>query len=404
MARLIVTLLCLVAFPIQAQTPENLPSMYPKESRELKEEGTVQVKVLVSSEGLPVKIEITDSSGFSRLDEAALESVSKWRFIPAKRGGHPVEAWVIVPIQFKLRPNVPAEKRCSPPHCAESPAARLNPGSSLRTGQSNSRSSEALDGEFDPVKALALLYGDLEPDGKHVRWKIQGTTEDIESQEFAEGSDVLVGVHLAQPYREGSEDKVMLITTAVPANEDFSCHACFPLLGGAVFVRHGGRWKMEAVNRLIGAKGGDHGGGTAPEGKLQQIGPDRFGVLFKSLDMWSGNAATFAFLVAATGDKVGILFDIESGYVYTNDCSAEMDRQGGCTHEADGSSYGNWGHDSTIEFLPGKNPDYYDLSIRYEGKRFDFEADKMETVDRVEIYRFSKAEGKYKRADGSHDI
>jgi protein TonB len=75
---------------------------YPTASRRLGEEGTVQLRVLVSPEGQPVRIDVHRSSGHSRLDEAATAAVRDWRFVPAKRGTTPVEAHVIVPIVFKL--------------------------------------------------------------------------------------------------------------------------------------------------------------------------------------------------------------------------------------------------------------------------------------------------------------
>jgi periplasmic protein TonB len=42
------------------------------------------------------------SSGISRLDDAALAAVKRWRFVPAKRGAQTVESWVLVPIEFEL--------------------------------------------------------------------------------------------------------------------------------------------------------------------------------------------------------------------------------------------------------------------------------------------------------------
>ena len=40
-----------------------------------------------------------------RLDRAAQEAVTRWRFVPARRGDVAVEAWVLVPIVFKLQGN-----------------------------------------------------------------------------------------------------------------------------------------------------------------------------------------------------------------------------------------------------------------------------------------------------------
>ena len=40
-----------------------------------------------------------------RLDRAAEDAVARWRFVPARRGESAVEAWVLVPIVFKLKGN-----------------------------------------------------------------------------------------------------------------------------------------------------------------------------------------------------------------------------------------------------------------------------------------------------------
>jgi len=75
---------------------------YPFLSRRAKEEGVVLLKVLVSTDGRAAKLEIEESSGFDRLDDAALKTVSKWRFVPATQAGQPREAWVLVPVTFSL--------------------------------------------------------------------------------------------------------------------------------------------------------------------------------------------------------------------------------------------------------------------------------------------------------------
>ncbi len=76
---------------------------YPVESRHLREQGTVTIKVLVSPEGVVQELKLAESSGHSRLDKAALSAVRNWRFAPAKQAGKPVAAWVIVPIPFVLK-------------------------------------------------------------------------------------------------------------------------------------------------------------------------------------------------------------------------------------------------------------------------------------------------------------
>lgn len=76
---------------------------YPALSRRLGEEGRVVVRVSVSVEGHAERVELRTSSGHERLDEVAVETVRKWKFVPAKQGDKPVPASVLVPISFSLR-------------------------------------------------------------------------------------------------------------------------------------------------------------------------------------------------------------------------------------------------------------------------------------------------------------
>jgi periplasmic protein TonB len=75
---------------------------YPAMSRRAGEEGRVVMKVLVSTEGLADEVQIEKSSGSERLDNAAMNAVKKWRFIPAKKNNQPLSAYVLVPMKFSL--------------------------------------------------------------------------------------------------------------------------------------------------------------------------------------------------------------------------------------------------------------------------------------------------------------
>lgn len=76
---------------------------YPPLSQELGESGQVRLRVAVDASGAPSQIEIAESSGFTRLDRAALSAVKRWRFVPARRGSEAVAGRVIVPIHFNLK-------------------------------------------------------------------------------------------------------------------------------------------------------------------------------------------------------------------------------------------------------------------------------------------------------------
>lgn len=75
---------------------------YPAASRRLGEQGTVLVRAFINKQGEPKSVELKKSSGYPRLDRAALEAIKGWKFVPAKRDDQPVEAAVIVPMKFSL--------------------------------------------------------------------------------------------------------------------------------------------------------------------------------------------------------------------------------------------------------------------------------------------------------------
>ena len=57
----------------------------------------------VSADGRPEQVELQSPSGSPRLDSAALETVRRWKFVPARQDNRPIAAWVLVPISFRLQ-------------------------------------------------------------------------------------------------------------------------------------------------------------------------------------------------------------------------------------------------------------------------------------------------------------
>lgn len=88
------------------QTPialhSNPPPVYPALSREAGETGRVLLRAEVSAEGRVQQLEIQDSSGFRRLDQAALNAVRHWRFQPATTNGQPIAGVALIPLRFTL--------------------------------------------------------------------------------------------------------------------------------------------------------------------------------------------------------------------------------------------------------------------------------------------------------------
>ena len=92
-----------VLIPATAVQYRVLPDVrYPTASRRLDESGLVIVAVFVDTAGLPQDVRLEKSSGFERLDRAALAGVRQARFKPFVMDGRPTAGWVRIPIPFEL--------------------------------------------------------------------------------------------------------------------------------------------------------------------------------------------------------------------------------------------------------------------------------------------------------------
>ena len=88
---------------LSVSCPQRRPPAYPPLSRRLGEEGKTVLRVELDAQGAISAAQVTASSGFSRLDEAALAAVKTWRCTPAQRDGQPVRAVALQPFKFLLQ-------------------------------------------------------------------------------------------------------------------------------------------------------------------------------------------------------------------------------------------------------------------------------------------------------------
>ena len=89
----------LLAKPNYLKNPE--PS-YPPLARRRHQEGLVLLTVKVTAQGRASEVVLKQSSGFSLLDDAALQAVRDWEFEPARIGPFAMESEIEVPVRFKL--------------------------------------------------------------------------------------------------------------------------------------------------------------------------------------------------------------------------------------------------------------------------------------------------------------
>jgi TonB family protein len=77
--------------------------IYPKESRQRGEQGTVLLEVEIKSDGSIGHIKVLEHPGHERLVNAAIEAIKKARIEPALEDGRPIASTVRVPFNFVLR-------------------------------------------------------------------------------------------------------------------------------------------------------------------------------------------------------------------------------------------------------------------------------------------------------------
>jgi protein TonB len=75
---------------------------YPRASRRADEAGRVLLRVYIDEAGLPRQVLVSQSSGFVRLDEAAVAAMKRARFKPYTENGRPTAGWAPAPIDFEL--------------------------------------------------------------------------------------------------------------------------------------------------------------------------------------------------------------------------------------------------------------------------------------------------------------
>jgi protein TonB len=99
--------------PATPSTPKVIPASavqylvapvveYPRLSRRGREEGRVMVRVWIDEAGVPRTVQVSQSSGHPRLDEAAVAAVQTARFKPCSENGQPTAGWAYTPIDFDL--------------------------------------------------------------------------------------------------------------------------------------------------------------------------------------------------------------------------------------------------------------------------------------------------------------
>jgi protein TonB len=91
---------------LNATAHYNAPPVYPQLSRKLREQGTVVLELTVLVNGTVTDVIVLQSSGYPRLDQAALSAVQHWRYQAARRGETAIDYRYRQRVAFSLTEGV----------------------------------------------------------------------------------------------------------------------------------------------------------------------------------------------------------------------------------------------------------------------------------------------------------
>lgn len=95
----------------KVDTSQPTPVVYPTTAQRAGEEGTVLLNVYVTYTGRPQKIDIARSSGYSELDNAAVETAANWHYVPALHDGDTASDWASVKVVYRMPEQASNESR-----------------------------------------------------------------------------------------------------------------------------------------------------------------------------------------------------------------------------------------------------------------------------------------------------
>ena len=233
-----------------------------------------------------------------------------------------------------------------------------------------------IDGNITPEKAMLAIFGNFNISDKTSIWKSITPREQLESSGFS-GDDGLVTAEFAQIFTEGGRDKFIIVVKTIPHEEDFSCHACSPIIGVASFVRSGSKWNVETVTKFVTTSGGY---GEIPKVKLIQLGNDKHGLRFDGSGGGMGYFIDYMFIVANQGSQFKEVLSLTTREDATDSCDSDK-----C----------NWKYIVNVDQIKVSNSDFYDIRTLKVGTVNEEEKDKISAVNETAFYTFDNTKYKY---------
>ena len=133
---------------------------------------------------------------------------------------------------------------------------------------------------------------------------------------------------------------------------EFDCHACSPVIGGAVFRRRGGEWTLDAVSKAAVIAGG---WGAPPQAEIVRIGSDLQGVRLNSGFMAQGEVVVTTSILVPFGRRLQLALW---------ETTAEDHTAGLCSQSAPPNCTK---YQATFDYVPRTGSAVYDIQATWEG-------------------------------------
>lgn len=237
--------------------------------------------------------------------------------------------------------------------------------------------SKLISGDFDDAKAMKLLFGNYNLKEKSSKLRLTAAEIkelDMNGVEDGRASDMFASVYLSKPFSQLIIERRMLLFTLTPP--EFECHACQPALGGALFSKVEGGWRLDSVNRHI-LTNGAYGG--LPDPKVIKLGKERMGIALEVGFTSTGETSGGLDLIAEVDGKLKKVFSMDETF---------GDNSGNC-----GEDLGPcWSFQSKYSYVPGGNEEWYDVAVATSGTEKN---DQGDIVPVKKNRRFVFRNGKY---------
>lgn len=273
--------------------------------------------------------------------------------------------------------------------------------------------AKVIPGEFTDAKAMYLIFGNYNPLTEHsktiltpeelARYPLVNVSvppeEDSATVEPKDGDksdartseteanenqaeppmEMEAQVNFSKAYRNGGTERRILLVTVF--SENFNCHTCQPILGGAVFTKVGDGWRLDSFTKCIGQMGVFN---IIREGRLVQLGKDRFGVLIQPEDWAQGQFSRDLAIIAEVEGNLSL-----ACYV-TN---VDGDNSG---NAEPGKMDDQFRFSSKLTFPKKKGSEWFDILIETKGTKPDPDLDSDKLISARQVHRFTFKDGQYR--------